>query len=402
MDFLSPQLRRDPYPLYKRLRETSPVIHEAHADFWMIFDYGGVKRALHDSAAFGSDLSAAGQPAPPWMIFTDPPRHSKLRALIARAFTPRVVADLEPAIRELARQLLAPGIERGEMDFAAEFALLLPLKVIAQAIGIPPEDWPRFLRWSDGILALSQTVAGSAAAAAAGERYRMVTAEMAEYLPPILEERRRSPGKDLLTNLIQAEVDGDRLSPPEILAFVQLLLVAGTETSGNLLGNAALTLAEFPAELEKLRAAPGLLPSAIEEALRYRSPLQYVYRATRQAVEIDGATIPAGKRVLVYIGSANRDPAQFADPERFDTGRNPNPHVAFGHGIHFCIGAPLARLEARVALEEFLAAVGEFQLAAEEWTPRAALHVMGPDRLPLRLQAAGQVSSRRASAVLME
>lgn len=402
MDFFSPQVRRDPFPLYKRLRETSPVVHEPRADFWMIFDYAGVKRALHDPAAFGSDLSAAGQPTPPWMIFTDPPRHARLRALIARAFTPRVVANLEPVIREIARELLAPGLERGEMDFAAEFALLLPLKVIARAIGIPPEDGPRFLRWSDGILTLSQTVAGSPAAMAAGERYRIVTAEMAEYLPPILESRRLASRDDLLTNLVQAEVDGERLSPSEILAFVQLLLVAGTETTANLLGNAALTLAEFPGELERLRAAPELLPSAIEELLRYRSPLQYVYRATKQAVEMHRATIPAGKRVLVYIGSANRDPAQFAHPDRFDITRDPNPHVAFGHGIHFCIGAPLARLEARVASEEFLATVRDFHLVSGEWTPRAALHVLGPDLLPIRIQPAGRTASRRASAVLGE
>ncbi len=400
MDFLSPQVRRDPYPLYKRLRETSPVVHEPRADFWMIFDYAGVKRALHDPAAFGSDLSVAAQPTPPWMIFTDPPRHSRLRALIARAFTPRVVADLEPGIREIARELLAPGLERGEIDFAAEFALLLPLKVIARAIGIPPEDGPRFLRWSDGILALSQTVAGSAAGAAAGERYRMVTAEMAEYLPPILETRRLAPRKDLLTNLVQAEVDGERLSPSEILAFVQLLLVAGTETTANLLANAALTLAEFPGEFERLRGAPELLPAAIEEVLRYRSPLQYVYRATKQAIEMNHASIPAGKRVLVYIGSANRDPAQFADPDRFDIARDPNPHVAFGHGIHFCIGASLARLESRVALEEFLAAVREFHLVRPEWAPRAALHVLGPDLLPVHIEPAARTANRGASAVL--
>jgi len=392
MDFLSEEGRRDPYPLYARIRGTHPVLYDPRSDFWMIFDYEGVKRALTDHSAFSSDLTAAAnQPTPSWMIFFDPPRHTKLRALIMRAFTPRVVANLEPRIRELARQLLQPALERGEMDFAEEFAIPLPMMVIAEMIGIPGAEWPRFRRWSDVILTLSHTISSREAGAAAGNAFRQTTMEMAEYLPELIHERQAVPKDDLLTNLVHAEVDGDRLTGQEIVAFVQLLLVAGNETTTNLLNNAVLTLMEHPDQLARLRASPGLLPSAIEEVLRYRSPVQFMFRGMRQDVEMQGTIVPAGKRVLVMIGSANRDPRQFSEPDNFDIARDPNPHLTFGHGIHFCVGAPLSRLEARVALAEFLERAGTFaRTTGAPWEPRAALHVLGPNRLPIRLEPSGQ------------
>lgn len=391
MSLFTEAARRDPYPLYRQLRAANPVFYDPRANFWMIFDYNGVKRALNDSSVFSSDLAAsANQPTPPWMIFFDPPRHTKLRALIMRAFTPRMVSELEPRIRELCRELLAAQIHRGQMDFAADFAIPLPLKVIAEMIGIPASDWPLFRRWSDAILALSETVAGTDAGIAAGTAFRATTVEMSQYLPELIEARRRHPEPDLLTNLVQAEVDGERLAENEIVAFVQLLLVAGNETTTNLLNNALLCLMEHPDQIERLRAAPALLPSAIEEVLRYRSPLQFMFRATRQEVQLGEHVIPAGKRVLAMIGSANRDPVQFPDPDRFDITRAPNPHLAFGHGIHFCIGAPLARLESRIALVEFLSQVRSFARTSDEpWEPRAALHVLGPNRLPIRFERAG-------------
>ncbi len=388
MQFLSDEMRRDPYPFYEQIRRSNPVLHDPHTDFWMLFDYEGVRRGLTDFAAFSSDMAVAGQPAPPWMIFFDPPRHTKLRALVSSAFTPQVVAALEPRIRELSVELLGRVSASGEMDFAQDFAIPLPLMVIAQMIGIPSAEWPRFHRWSDVILKLSETVTGSEAGARAGIEFRAVTAEMAAYLPPVIQERRAVPANDLLSRLALAEVDGDRLTDQEIVYFVQLLLVAGNETTTNLLNNALLSFMEHPDQIALLRARPALLPSAIEEVLRFRSPVQFMFRGTRREVEVDGTLIPAGKRVLVMIGSANRDPAQFADPNRFDITRQPNPHIAFGHGIHFCLGAPLSRLEARVALTEFLLRVETFAPASSEpWPPRAALHVLGPEKLPVRFQA---------------
>jgi len=206
---------------------------------------------------------------------------------------------------------------------------------------------------------------------------------MGPFVARLLEQRRTRPADDMLTRLVEAEVDGDRLSEDDILGFFQLLLLAGSETTTNLIGSAVLCLAEDPDQLARLRAEPDLLPSAIEEVLRYRPPVQAVFRQTRRDVELGGRTIPAGKLVMAMIGSANRDPRQFRHPRRFDVARDPNPHVAFGHGIHFCIGAPLARLEARIALADFLARAPRFRLDGR-WMPGLSFHVHGPTRLPIR------------------
>ena len=387
LDLHSDAMRRDPYPVYDRLRAASSVLRDPRSDFWMVFDYEGVRRALTDPEAFSSRAAPPGGGALDWMIFFDPPRHTKLRALIARAFTPRSVANLEPRIRELSRGLLDAVIERGQMDLAADYAVPLPLLVIAEMLGIPAADRSRFRGWVDAILGMIYTVTGGEAAARAVREFGAATAEMGAYLAELLARRRSVPEDDLLTRLVGAEVDGERLTEKEILSFFQLLLLAGSETTTNLIGNAVLCLAENPDQFGRLRAAPDLLPSAIEEVLRYRSPVQAVFRQTRADVAMHGQTIPAGKLVLAMIGSANRDPRQFPDAGRFDVARDPNPHVAFGHGIHFCLGAPLARLEARVALPDLLGRLRGLALVADEpWEPRKAFHVHGPARLPVRFE----------------
>ena len=208
---------------------------------------------------------------------------------------------------------------------------------------------------------------------------------MNDYLAAMIERLRSSPKEGLLTNLVAAEIDGERLTQAEILGFFQLLVVGGQETTTNLINNAVLCLIEHPGELARLRAAPDLLPSAIEEVLRFRSPLQWMMRTPKREIEVHGQPIPPGKLVLAMIGSANRDPRQFDASERFDITRDPNPHLAFGHGSHFCLGAPLARLEARIALADLLLGNGLLELAGDEpWEPRKALHVHGPARLPVR------------------
>jgi cytochrome P450 len=383
MNLFSDEMRRNPYPVYDQIRTACPVFHVAPFDAWLIFDYEAVKRVLSDHDTFSN-----GVPAPEnWFIFFDPPRHTRLRALITRAFTPRSVANLEPRIRELSRGLLNRTVERGEMDLAADFAVPLPMRVIAEMLGIPAEDLPRYKRWSDEILKLSYSLfRGPDEARAVGE-YRAATAEMKTYLPGLLAQRRAAPRDDLLTRLLQAEVEGERLTEEEILGFFQLLLVGGQETTANLINNAILCLVEHPDQYARLRADPDLLPSAIEEVLRYRSPLQWVMRTPRRNVEVHGQTIPAGKLVLAVVGSANRDPRQFPDADRFDIARDPNPHLAFGHGLHFCLGAPLARLEARIALGDLLERLKGLELAGNEpWEPRKALHVHGPARLPIRFE----------------
>ena len=394
MNLLSDDMRRNPYPAYDQMRSVSPVLYVAPFDLWMIFDFDGVKRALADHDAFSSNLSLApghGNPGE-WFIFFDPPRHTKLRALIAKAFTPRVVANLEPRIRELSRQLLDEVIERGEMDLPADFAVPLPMRVIAEMIGVPAAELPRYKRWSDAIVKIANTVSKDEAAQTIQE-FRAVTAEMREFLPDLIAHRQAAHQDDLLTRLVEAEVDGDRLTSEEILGFVQLLLVGGQETTANLINNAVLCFLENPDQLARFQAAPDLLPSAIEEVLRYRSPLQWMPRATRRDVELHGHVIPAGQIVLPMIGSANRDSRQFPDAGRFDIARDPNPHIAFGHGIHACLGAPLARLEARIALADFLERVRGFERTSDEpWEPRAPSGVHGPSRLPIRFTPGRRVA----------
>jgi cytochrome P450 len=258
---------------------------------------------------------------------------------------------------------------------------------------VPVSDGPQFGRWNDVILNMSYTVPGAAGAAEAVQEFRAVTCEMDAYLGDLLRAREKAPKDDLLTRLSRAEVDGEKLTQQEILGFFQLLLLAGQETTMNLINNAILCFVENPEQLERLRARPDLLPSAIEEVLRYRSPLQWMFRLTRREVQMHGQTIPAGKVVLAMMGSANRDPAQFPEAERFDITREPNAHVAFGHGLHFCLGAALARLEGRVALTQLLERLKNITLATSEpWEPRKGLHVLGPVRLPIRFDAGNAVS----------
>lgn len=380
IDLSLPETRRNPYPAYDQLRRQAPVVHDPGTGLWMAFSYEAVKRVLQDHDAFSSRHGPAE-----WMIFLDPPRHSKLRALVAQAFTSRSVAELEPRIRELSRELLDRTIERGTMDLATEFAVPLPMMVIAELLGIPVEDRPRFVRWNDAILAMSYTVVGAGEAArAAVAEFAVATGEMSDYLAELLELRRSAPREDLLTRLLHARVDGEQLNEREILGFFQLLLLAGSETTTNLINNAILCLLDHPELFARLGAEPERLPSAIEEVLRYRAPLQWMYRVSTREIELGGQNIPAGKLVLAMIGSANRDPLVFPDPDRFDISRDPNPHLSFGFGVHFCLGASLARLESRVALGELLGRLKGLVLASDEpWEPRPGLHVHGPARLPI-------------------
>jgi cytochrome P450 len=387
LNLFSDDMRRNPYPTYAHLRATSPVLHVPPPfDGWLILDYDGVKRALNDNQTFSSRV-----PAPKnWFIFYDAPAHTKQRALISQAFTPRMIANLEPSIRELSHQLLAPSMERGEIDIATDYSVPLPMKVIASMIGFPEEEWERYKRWSDVILRISFSRSGGSEAQQTIADFTAVTAEMSEYLAKMITDRRAGHRDDLLTRLAEAEVDGERLSHEEIVGFVQLLVVAGQETTSDLINNAVLTLLEHPDQLAGLRAMPELLPSVIEEVLRYRSPLQWTLRTPKGDVQLSGTTIPANAFVLAVIGSANRDPRIFADPDRFDITRDPNPHVAFGHGIHFCIGAALSRLESRIALSDLLHRWDHFEhTTTDPWSPRRALNVLGPASLPIRFTPAG-------------
>lgn len=373
MPLFDDNMRRDPYRFYDQLRATSPIFHFAPADLYLLLDYASVKRALTDHEAFSSAVGASRGVSFEWLLFMDPPRHTKLRAIVNRAFTSRSIAALEPRIRELTRQLLADMPE--QVDFEAAVAGKLPIVVIADMLGLPEQDWPRLVAWSHAIMNLADTIMGDGTAAS--EAFATADAEMRAYLASV-------EPRGLLAALMSAEIDGERLSPDELVRFFELLLAAGTETTTNLIDNALVSLLDHPLELARLLADHALIPSMLEETLRYRSPAQAMFRATRTPVELHGVTIPAGKMVLTMLGSANRDPTMFANASTFDIAREHNPHIAFGHGIHYCIGAPLSRLEARVVFEELLPRVRSIEYASQDpWPPRKPFHVHGPASLPL-------------------
>jgi cytochrome P450 len=382
----SPQVREDPYPFYADLRRHAPVCHVPALGCWAVSRYEDVVSILKDPATFSStslmtamsDLNAV--PGVPFMIASDPPVHTRLRKLVNRAFTPRAVAEMEPRIREIARGLLKEMEGREEFDLVAELSTPVPIVVIAEMLGVEPERRRQFKQWSDDLTA----VTSGAVAGAQRDRITRSMAELSAYLREAIEKRRVAPGTDLITGLVKAEEENQALSADEILAMTLLLLVAGNETTTNLISNAVLALLQNPGEMAKLRARPDLVAGAIEETLRYDSPVQMIFRQTTRKAEVAGTTIPAQAFVLPLYGSANHDERIFADPERFDLTRDASAHIAFGLGIHYCLGANLARLEGRIVLEELLAASGKLERVDSAVERINSLIVRGPQSLRLR------------------
>jgi cytochrome P450 len=341
---------------FDEMRRSYPVLRDETLPMpvWQVFRYADVLTVLNDSSRFSSQaFGLSGGIFRDTLISKDPPDHRKLRNLVNQAFTPRAVARLSGRITQITQELLDQVRERGTMDVVADFAFPLPAKVIAELLGVPPEDWNIFQRWAR---------IGDAEPMQAQQRSgRSMREEMFDYFSRLLEERRRAPREDLISALSVAEVDGERLSQTELLSFCTLLLAAGQETTKNLLANAIVCLTDHPDSLQRLVREPALMPTAIEEVLRYLPPVWFLFRLTRGEVELAGQHIPANQMVLAWTASANRDPAQFLDPDRFMIEREPNRHLAFGHGIHFCVGAPLARLEARIALPMMLTQLKHLQ-----------------------------------------
>ncbi len=288
------------------------------------------------------------------MMLLDPPRHGQLRALVNRAFTPRRVAGLEPRIRALARSLVDDFIERGSCDLVEHFSGPLPATVIAELLGVPAEDGLMFKEKSTAIV--TQDAKGG------GDLDFTPAIELMLYMTAAYDERRKQPRDDLMSALLEAEIDGERLSQEELLGFAFLLLVDGNETTTNLISNAVGLLDQYPDQRRQLVDDPSLLPAAIEEFLRFESPVQGLSRTPRKDTVIHGCTVPEDAQLLLLYASANRDERRIDDPERFDISRDPKPHLAFGFGTHFCLGASLARLEAKIALEELLARAPEFRV----------------------------------------
>jgi cytochrome P450 len=385
-----PEVQANPYPYYAALRRDNPVAWLEPLQCWAVSRYDDVDYALRNPQIFSSarwlgqsigDLSPA--PEVSWMIETDPPDHSRLRKLVNKGFTPRMVSRLEPRIRAIAKQLLGNVGIQSEMDFVREYSGALPVIVIAEMLGVEPERRLDFKRWSDNVVLGTSRQTDEAARA----QVRASNAEMREYFQQAIADRRKAPREDLLTVLVQAEEERQTLTSNEVLAMAMLILLAGNETTMNLLSNTVLALEAHPAELSRIRHERVLIPQLIEEVLRYDSPVQIVFRRTICSVELSGQTIPPNSVVFVLIGSANRDERKFAEPDRFDPFRDATEHLAFGFGTHFCLGAQLARLEAKVALEEVFASSPPYAVELDRVERIRSVILRGVKHLPMRFIA---------------
>jgi cytochrome P450 len=394
----------DPYPLYRQLRDEAPVHRVEDADLWVVSRYDDCLDVLRDSSTYSSKLgmrllfggdgrrSATGQRRDdPFeemgdlrvLIAIDPPDHVRLRRLLSRPFTPREIARHEGWMRPLCEErfshLLATN-DQGSADWVRDFTWPFPVLVIGELMGIPPSMRDEFKRWSDDLLG---TFVGEPQL---DELQANSLVEMIAFFGETIDRRRAEPGDDLIGTLIhKADADDEPLTADELVMFCVLLLVAGNETTTNLLSNMAKALHCEPDVLSHLRSDPTLIPGAVEEGLRYDSPVQAIPRGTTRPIEVDGHTIPEGATVLVYMGSANRDERQFPEPDRFDLHRNPTDHVGFGSGIHLCLGAALARLEARLALECMCRRVTRLELTAAP-VPTGGLLLRGSESMPVHLE----------------
>lgn len=391
----------DPYPHYRRVRETSPVYWSQLLGSWVLTRYADVKAALSDqrlSAAMTRAAQAAqlspelrDQLAPVdellgrWVLFQDNPAHRRLRQALTGAFTARVVEQLRPRIQALADELIDEVAERGEMDLVADFALRLPAMVIAELLGMPGAEYQRFQGWVHTI-ALYFAI-GSLGNAVTIGALRETVEQMADYMRRIVADHRRAPRDDLIGNLITLAQQGEGLSESEILSQCMLLLHGGYESTMNTISSGMFHILRNPDQRPPLDASPEWAAAAVEEAMRYEPAFQFVVRAATCDLEISGQPIEAGQQIVCVLGAANRDPAQFTDPERFDIRRRPNPHLAFGYGPHFCVGAILARMEAQIAFSTLLRRLSDLRLVSDtpEWRP--AFGVRSLARLPVTFSA---------------
>ncbi len=398
VDLASPKFKADPYPFFARLREQAPVCRVAlpgGQPAWLITRYEDVAAALKEER-LGKDRLKALTPdqatRQPWvpamfrpltrnMLDLDPPDHTRLRGLVQKAFTPRLVERMRERTQSLTQELLDAALRRRRADLIRDYALPVPTTIIAEMLGVPVEDRHRFHRWSRVIVASDPSGPGMLKAIPS-------VLFFLRYIRRLVRARRADPRDDLLSALARTEEAGDQLDEDELLAMIFLLLVAGHETTVNLIGNGSLALMGNPGQMEKLRAEPSGIKTAVEELLRYESPLATATeRFAREDIAVAGVTIPRGGLVYAVLASANRDPRQFPDPDTLDLAREPNKHLAFGLGIHYCLGAPLARLEGEIAISTLLRRAPGLRLsvAPEALRWRRGLVLRGLEALPVAL-----------------
>lgn len=415
----SAAVREDPYPVYAALRDRAPLHFAEEAQAWCVSRHADVVSVLRSPEDFSSDamrsmlfgvrpgadpvrdpatlqrLVALGQSLPFTLpellgarnlISEDPPRHGVLRAIVNRGFTPRRIAAWEPRAREIVAECLARVRDGEGFDVVHDLAIPLPVRIIAEMLGVEPERQADFKRWSDRLIAASSGSGRGTDPIASGMADTL--RELCEYIQGVVARRMQAPGDDLVSVLVTAQDGEARLSPAELTFFVVLLLVAGNETTTNLIGNAANALLHHPAALARVRADKSLVPSLVEETVRWDAPVQFVFRRSTRDVELAGGRIPAGSHVVALLGSANRDERQWGPTAaEFDVTRNPQGHLGFGFGIHFCLGASLARLEARVALEALVDELPELQRSEPRIEFVDSFLVRGLRSLPLRRAA---------------
>lgn len=401
VDLGSSRHHANPYPTYAWLRMHAPVATGRMPTFgrvWLVSRYEDVLKGLRHPA-LSSDLSkrrAGGSRLPTrWlpgivttlqrsMVTTDDPDHRRLRDLVHLAFTPRVVEGMAQRIEEISAGLLDRMASKHRVDLIADYALPLPLDVISNMLGVPQEERLRFHRWSAGFLEIGSLANPLAMLMQVPSGMRLM-----RFFEKLIAERRRSPKDDLISGLVQAEAAGDRLSQQEVLSMIILLLLAGHETTVNLVANGVLALLEHPDQLERLRAQPDLIGTAVEEMLRYGNPVEHGnVRVALDDIEVAGRRIPKGSIVVLLLASANRDESIFDRPECFDVARDPNKHLAFGFGIHYCLGAPLSRLEGQIAVRQIVSRFPHMRLATnpDQLRWRTAMAIRGLEQLPIHLQ----------------
>jgi len=424
-DPIAPSSWADPYPTYRALRDAAPLHRSASSGFYSVSRYEDALFVLKHPELFSSramftvlmNNGQEGFPPLSWdfvrflvrfplrtrlnpfafprarnLIADDPPVHGTLRNAVNRGFTPRRIAAWEPRIRALVDELLGtlPGVQPSgssggqPFDVVHDFAIPLPVTVIAEMLGVEPERRRDFKRWSDAVIEGST---GAGRTRPFAPAFVDAILELMGYLRRSIDRRQRDPGDDLISAILAEAPGGTRLSPTEAVMFVQLLLVAGNETTTNLIGNAVQALLDHPGQLARVQGDPALVPALVEEALRFDAPVQTVFRTATRDVELAGATVPQGATVAVLIGSANRDERRFPAPDAFDVSRDARGHLAFGFGEHFCLGSALARLEARVALEALVPMLGRCERASAQRELLDSFLVRGPRRLELRAAA---------------
>ena len=385
----------DPFEWYAEMRETAPVRYDDDRGCWDVFRYADASTVLKDSATFSSnpalardvDLPPPEERGPIFdtVLTTDGARHDRLRGVVEEAFQPRSLAAWEPRIEAVATELVSEAVRGGEMELIEDFAYPLPVVVIAELLGVPSEDQPRFKRWSDTLVE-TPTERSEAAIEQFRERREAALDELEAYLEGILSDRRESPRDDLISEIVHAEASGQTLTHDEQLGFCMLLLVAGNITTTNLIGNAMRCLTAHPDAMARIESDHTLRPTMLEEVLRYRSPVQALSRVATRDTTLAGTEIAEGDVVIVWLGSANRDPAVFDAPEAFRIDRAPNPHLGFGRGTHYCLGAPLARLEARIGFDALFGAMTDIERTTADLDPVRSAFIYGVRSFPIRFR----------------